>query len=249
MLFRDLSAEESSTVEPAYQAFLKTQRSLHARYGLLFQSEHSRLAGSLAGALLPGVFGELNADVIAAIAHHDYGWDTSDQKQFDHLSENDPLSFTAVSASETLPSWISSIAHGRELGPLPAVLISRHCCLLGTGSEAHAGFVAAETIRRLEIERTLVCSAEQLRCWTAALGFCDLLSLYLCSGSKSPVTLPLCHPQAKDEARTVTLRWIDDGPHLSEPIFKSDICFFANGLEYGGDHASPRPLSVHWVFD
>lgn len=248
MLLCDLSSEPSSTVEPAFSAFLRTQKRSSGRFGFLFQSEHSRLAGALARALVPGVFGELNADVIDAIAHHDDGWDSSDERQVEQLGTRRPCSFTTVGPADTLPCWISSIAHGRELGQLPAVLISRHCCLLGTGSAAHAEFVAAETERRRSIERALRFSDEQLNRWTAALGFCDLLSLYLCSGSKSAVKLPLAHPEDQKDSRNVTLRWVNDGPSLSEPILKRDICFFANGWEIVEEGAPGRPLSLKWLF-
>lgn len=248
MLIRDLSSNSSDTVEPAFSAFLKTQSPPTGHFGFFLQSEHSRLAGSLASALEPHVFGELNADVIAAIAHHDYGWDRSDAQQIEHLTGRRPCSFITVTPQDTLPSWVSSIAHGRGLGRLPAVLISRHCCLLGTGSEAHAQFVAAETHRRREIESDLNFSDEQLNCWTAALGFCDLLSLYLCSGSRAAVRLPLCHPENQKDNRNVTLRWLNDTPTFSEPVFKNNICYFARGWEYFEDERSAQPLLVTWTF-
>jgi hypothetical protein len=91
MLFRSLSAEHLLHMEPAYEAFVKTQQGPQASYGLLFQSEHSRLAGAIARALVPGVFGDLNADVITAIAHHDYGWDLSDQQQMNAFQTRSPI--------------------------------------------------------------------------------------------------------------------------------------------------------------
>ena len=133
--------------------------------------------------------------MIAAIADHDFGWTASDSKQLEALDQHPPRPFPHVSAEDTLPCWIASIAHGRKLGALQAVLISRHCCLLGTGSGKHAGFVACEAAERCAVEAALPYHPAELDRWTAALGFCDLLSLYLCSGSETPVSIPLAHPE------------------------------------------------------
>ena len=247
MLLRVLSASCSNLVEPAYEAFLKTQVQSEPTYGLLFQSEHSRVAGALAQALRPQVFGQLNPDVIAAIAHHDYGWEANDKAQLEMLSRQPPHSFTKLSAEETLPSWVASIDHGRKLGPLAAVLISRHCCLLGTGSGKHAGFLAHEAEERTQIERTLAHSPEEIDRWTGALGFCDLLSLYLCSGSQTSVRLALAHPAAGSCDRQVTLDWVNHCPRLSEPLLNPDAEFFASGYKYAGAGSGVEPLSLHWT--
>ena len=254
MLFRRLTAdpssayERSSDAEPAFAAFRKTQQSLPVPFGLLYQSEHSRLAGALARALSPDVFGDLTQDVIAAVADHDCGWDPSDRKQFESIAEGSaPVSFTAMSPEQTLPSWVGSIAHGKQLGPLAEILISRHCCLLGTGAEEHEEFVERETKRRVQIESAALYSQAEYDRWTAALGFCDLLSLYLCSGSRAAVQLPLAHPERRLNDRTVVLDWsAPDRPILSEPIFSSDVVLRANGVVYEGPHKPLEPQSWEW---
>jgi hypothetical protein len=64
--------------------------------------------------------------------------------------------------------------------------------------------------------------------WIAALGFCDLLSLYLCSGSQSAVTLPLAHPENDANARNVTLTWTNTSLCLSESVLYPNARFFVN---------------------
>ncbi len=248
MLLRRLSADSLDRLEPAYQAFVRTQTVSPPPLEILFQSEHSRLAGALAQALLPDVFGELKPEVITAIAHHDYGWDASDQQQIDAIYDRAPRPFTEVSPEETLPCWIGSIAHGRRLGPLAGVLISRHCCLLGTGSGKHAEFVAEETARRREIEYALPYSPSDLDRWTAALGFCDLLSLYLCSGSQSSVTLPLAHPESDADRAEVALKWVGGRACLSKLILDPNAQFSAVGIKYSSSAVALEPLALHWTF-
>lgn len=247
MLVRTLAPELCTEIQPAYKAFLRAQDVQKPPYGVLHQSEHSRLAGGLAGALLPDVFGPLNAHVLAAIADHDYGWNDSDDRQMSKLKENIPYPFTKVSPEETLPCWVGSIAHGRQLGGLAGVLISRHCCLLGTGSPKHAQFVEEETKQREQIEATLPYTPRELDGWTAALGFCDLLSLYLCSGSRTPVKLPLSHPEGNVGSRSVSLRWIDGQPYLSQPIFQPNTSLYARATKYSGNSDDNEPLTAAWV--
>jgi hypothetical protein len=54
------------------------------------------------------------------------------------------------------------------------------------------------------------------------VGFCDLLSLYLCSGLRATVMLPLTHPAYRHAAQAphVTLDWREGRAVFSEPIFR-----------------------------
>jgi hypothetical protein len=102
--------------------------------------------------------------------------------------------------------------------------------------------------RRKKIERALPHSPRDLDRWVAAFGFCDLLSLYLCSGSRSAVTLPLAHPEDAANARSVTLTWANAHPCLSEPVFYPNVCFFANVTRYTGNASLIKSLPVQWTF-
>ena len=248
MLLRDLnSSSPSQEVQPVFDAFLDIQSSVGGPCGVLLQSEHSRLSGAIAACLRPDIFGPLSAEVVSAIAHHDDGWDASDQAQIENLSQSAPRPFTALSAEATLPSWIASIESARQLGPLQEILISRHCCLLGTGSGKHAAFVAGEILRRGQLERTLSYSPADLDRWTAALGFCDALSLYLCCGSHAPVKLLLAHPEAPGNARHITLQWISGQPHLSESVLAENASLQAGALCYRADGSNPDYIDLTWI--
>ena len=61
--------------------------------------------------------------------------------------------------------------------------------------------------------------------WTAALGFCDLVSLYLLTGLRSEISFPLAHPSAPqaENARRVLLKFADNSLRFSPAVFKSGV--------------------------
>src|SRR5579875_1731117 len=83
--------------KPASEVFIQTEKQLQPPFGIIFQAEHSVLAGHLAKAFLPTAFGELPPEVIQAISQHDFGWKESDQAQMDLRSETTPRPFPALS--------------------------------------------------------------------------------------------------------------------------------------------------------
>jgi hypothetical protein len=211
MILRSLPKPDDTPPSPsgpraAWAVFLESQKRVKAPYAIIFQADHSKLAGDLAEALLPDAFGELPPEVIQAIAQHDFGWNAGDQSQIESFGQTSPRPFPSLSAEETLPSWHDSIAHARSLGPLVDVLVSRHFTLLGAGDPARANFVRIETERLREIERVLPYAPADLDRWTSAVGFCDLLSLYLCCGSRQSVQFLMAHPAcpAASHARKIT---------------------------------------------
>ena len=87
---------------------------------------------------------------------------------------------------------IDSIGERHSL--LAGVLTSRHFCLLAPqDNSVHHQFWQEETERR-ELIETGCFEFSDLDRFTAALGFCDLLSLLLCSGVEQRAMVPLAHP-------------------------------------------------------
>jgi Protein of unknown function (DUF3891) len=255
MIVRTASGSSSDTnqaseAKPASNVFIQSQKAAKPPYAIVFQAEHSRLAGALASALRDDVFGELPPEVIQAIGEHDYGWQTSDQSQVDAISAREPSPFPKLSTQETLPSWNESVAHAYRLGQLQYVVVSRHFSLLGPSDPERADFLAGEIRRRTEVERSLTCSTEDLNRWTAAIGFCDLLSLYLCSESRAPVEFRMAHPAdpAASDAHKVTLIWKSDSPQFSASILKSNATASINGLSYTAQGPELTPVKVEWTF-
>src|SRR5207244_1900951 len=97
---------------------------------------------------------------------------------------------------------------------------------------------------------------EDLDRWTGAIGFCDVVSLYLCSGTRETVELPLGHPGLPESrhARKVLLEWRDGSPRFSSPVIQTghavsiELCLrvgagIAQRIRGEGDvrSSSPRP--------
>ncbi len=217
----------STAPQPAWPAFQKTQKEVPLPCFLITQPAHARLAGELATRLLPEAFGDLPKDVLAAIRLHDIGWEEADTGQIRTLAEDhaaQPCSFTDISPEISTEAWRRSIRHAESISSAAAILTSRHFCSLATDSEPHhQAFLEEETDRRRPIEERFGQEADLTR-WLGALGFCDLLSLTLCSGHDWPVTIPLAHPNMPEArtAKTVTVRCVDGRLEVSPPVLKRE---------------------------
>jgi hypothetical protein len=256
MILRSLSqpkekAVDGSDAPKASEVFIETQKQVQVPYAIIFQAEHSQLAGQLAAALSEDVFGRLSSEVMQATGQHDFGWEASDQGQIEALSQRSPRPFPDLSAEETLPSWRSSVAHAGSVGPLVDVLVSRHFSLLGSGDPGREEFVRCETERREAIERILPYAPADLDRWTGAVGFCDLLSLYLCSGSQQPVAFPFAHPAspAATQAPKTTLSWHNGSPRFSSAVLRPGSQVSLTVRQYSGSGTDLRPLTLQWSFD
>lgn len=209
--------------EPAFKLFLRTQRSVSKPYQPILQPTHSHLAGELAARLIPETFGPLPVEAIEAARQHDYGWISSDTKQLRIESEQTLRPFPQLAPDETIPSWKDCIRLAESTSPLVGVLVSRHFCMLAADAEypIHARFKDEETARRQDIERRLPHCSVDLDRWAAAVGFCDLLSLYLCSGTREPAEFSFCHPAdrgARKQARKTILTWRGDCLHFEPAV-------------------------------
>lgn len=236
--------------KPASQIFLQTEKRIDLPFAIIFQAEHSALAGHIAQALSPHVFGKLPREVIEAISQHDFGWNSSDQSQMAARGHQTPRPFPELSTEESLPSWYESVAHARKLGALAYVTVSRHFKTLATGDESRAEFVRTETKRRAEVERALDYTASDLDRWTGAIGFCDLVSLYLSCGCQDSVEFPIAHPAdpAAVHAPKTILSWEEGSPSFSPPILQPDTNLSLDVRTYAGRKAELTPLRLAWNF-
>ena len=250
MILRPLNApaepaSENDEARPAWKVFMEREKHVAPPFGIIFQPEHSILAGHLAQSLLPGVFGELPPEVMQAISQHDFGW-----RKNDEANKTNPRPFPDLSTDETLPSWYESIAQAKSIGPLGEVMVSRHFTTLGTADESRAEFVRTETERREKLERNLPYSATDLDRWTGAIGFCDLLSLYLCCGSQQSVELPLAHPanSSSAHARKTVLSWKNGSPQFSPPVLQPATRVSLDVLVMRDRGSALEQLHLAWEF-
>jgi len=195
MVFRIATAAPHAKRLPAWEALAPTQQVSDA-IGYISQPAQAALAGMLAANLTADAFGTLPAEVIETISKHDTGWAMSDLNALERVAELRPKSFVESEAHEAVSAWTRSTCEARKRSALAGILTSRHFCLLTPqdGNAVHQNFVRTEIGRRQEIESQTNIPASDLDLYTAALGFCDLLSLCLCSGLAVTYHLPLAHP-------------------------------------------------------
>jgi hypothetical protein len=139
----------------------------------------------------------------------------------------------AYPAEGAVHAWRKSIREAEARSPLAGILTSRHFCLLAPRDTDphHAAFVNQESRRRDPLEAAPPLSRSDLDRFTAALGFCDLLSLCLCSGLAGSVQLPLAHPAdpGSRHAVKVTALLADETLRLDQQIMAPGVVIHVDG--------------------
>ena len=173
---------------------------------LIPQPEHARLSGELAAACRPEfLFGDssqgefaspeasaIRQEVLAAIAHHDDGWDEWERTPQVDPQSGRPLSFTELAPAEAFAIWSQCIDGAESIGPLAAWMVAGHFSRLlahaehlkraplapdwqrTTSDRRHAWFVAWSTEDKSLHTAGLAATALQ---WLWAF---DEASLWLC---------------------------------------------------------------------
>ena len=217
MILRKRVADKDGEPQPAWKAFAEVQQSDRETVGYVSQPAHAALAGQLARALNDKLFGTLTPQVLDAISRHDAGWTRADLSALGDNGTTRPVSFLSVPAESAVPVWRQSIEQAQERFPLEGILTSRHFCLLAPRDQhpAHEAFVREENARRIPLEDAAGVAPAELDRYTAALGFCDLVSLCLCSGMTGTFEIPIAHPA--DQAATLAplIRFSVDDASLS----------------------------------
>jgi hypothetical protein len=186
---------------PAWNAILRTQQQPGDDCWLITQPDHAALSGDLAANLaLP----EVTPEVVRAIGLHDEGWAACDQRALAAAGQpgaSRPRSFFQMPVAEFLAAWTGSIDRAEAVAPIGGLMVSGHFCFLADehlaagqdtpddAARIHA-FLEGEHKRRVRLrerERRPPAEVEKL---VEALQFCDLVSLYLCSGASEEVEFP-----------------------------------------------------------
>ncbi len=247
MILRFANGPASKPSEPraAIELFLRSQKHAADRWGVVPQLSHSALAGQLAQHLLTDAFGELPAEVVDAAARHDLGWKPSDDRQLAQLATRDPQPFPAMPDDE-LSSWKLSIEIAEAGPPLTRCLISRHFSALAhRPGPGHDAFLDEEIPRRTAIENRHGFKPEEMKRWAGAVGFCDLVSLYLSSGLCEPAWFPRTHPAYRDadKAPRVTLIMRNGEAQFSPGVFALGTQVRIDALRLPRDLTDPAPAT------
>jgi hypothetical protein len=215
---------------------------------LVPQPAHAVLAGELAAGLT--CFGELPPEITRAIQMHDTGWAASDAQQIQRLRSGGAqaghaVSFVAIPPREVEEAWTASINTVEALSKPGAMIISRHFSLLAGHDVVHQRFLQAEKSR----QRKLAASANDadIARWTAALGFCDLVSLSLLSGL-SKVELPLAHPASHEAQTAPRVRMQVTGRNLrfTPGVVRAGCALSIQALKHPVPAQGPRAETLTW---
>ncbi|HTZ60705.1 MAG TPA: DUF3891 family protein [Acidobacteriaceae bacterium] len=242
-------AEQAQAAGSAWARVEAAQRQHRLPCLLIPQPAHAVLAGELAACL--NCFGELPSEIQRAIQMHDTGWAAGDAQQIQRLrspegaSHSVPVSFVAIPAAEAEQAWTASIHAVEAFSSAGAVVISRHFTLLAQHDQRrHQRFLQVEKSR----QQKLGGPPADLDRWTAALGFSDLVSLYLLSGLSREVELPLAHPaspQAKTAPR-VTMRVDGANLRFTPQITLAGCVLSIQGLRHPIPSHGPRAETLTW---
>jgi hypothetical protein len=216
---------------------------------LVPQPAHAVLAGELAAGLT--CFGELPPEITRAIQMHDTGWAASDAQQIQRLRSGGAqaghaVPFIAIPPREAEEAWTASINTVEAFSKAGAMIISRHFSLLGGHDPVHQRFVEAEKARQRRLEGSA--SDADLARWTAALGFCDLVSLCLLSGLSREVEFPLAHPSSPQAKTASRVRMQVTGRNLrfTPGVVRAGTSLSIQTLKHPLPAQGPRAETLTW---
>jgi hypothetical protein len=216
-----------------WQSFADSQNPRNTVIGYISQPSHAALAGQIAATLDPSLFGKIPDAVVEIIGGHDVGWAEFDLAALESTSTKLPLSFLGVPPEIGVAAWRRSIAAAERASFLAGALTRKHFFLLAPRDRdaAHRLFIEEQAPRVHEEETQLKGCLPDGRRFAAALGFCDLMSLHLCSGSSASVRIPLTHPADPEshKADYVTVSVAEGVIQVDRPRFWSSDAICIDG--------------------
>ncbi len=251
------SEPPSNECLPAWQAISATQLRRRDAYWLITQPDHAALAGALAARFSSPDFPQLEPEVVRAIGLHDAGWALFDAEAGTAAppvnAEGKPLAFFEIVPQDFLRAWTASIDRAEQIAPIGGLIVSRHFCWLGeyrlqtaTDPPEVAAmvreFLQQEVARQQRLREHDGRSEAELLRLTAVLQFCDLLSLYLCSGARAPVIFPqqlASHP--------VRLSWREGGCALDPSPFREGVSLGITARRYPPVSCGPQTASLAFL--
>lgn len=225
MVLRTLKALDcrKGSENEAWEAFVPSQAADASILGFVTQPAHAALAGRLAAVLNGQLFGKIPEEVVAIIGMHDTGWAEVDLAALEDAGSKPPSSFISIPSAIAVRAWQRSIAEATTKSALSANVVRSHFCLLAPRDEdaEHLLFRNEEEARLRQVSPDPKYDVKDIEHFIAFLGFCDLLSLQLCSGWPGDFKLPLAHPahpRAKD-APKISISINEGIVHLSGTKF------------------------------
>ncbi|HEV7520507.1 MAG TPA: DUF3891 family protein [Candidatus Angelobacter sp.] len=204
MILRPLDPPPAANAEflPAWSVVEQSQRQKYNDCWMITQPSHAALAGEFAARLTGLDLPTLDAPIIRAIALHDAGWGMPDAQaimQSRSASQGPPKSFIACGVGEFLNAWEKSIDVAASASAAGGYIVSRHferiatvnaSRILESDRQTAESFLRNEAARQAQLAAKQGHTPKELETLTDVLQFCDLLSLYVCSGARQNVEFP-----------------------------------------------------------
>jgi len=218
---------------PAWVAVAQRQKQCAASWWLVAQPDHAALSGDLAANFVSPNFPAIDPLIAKAIGAHDAGWAMFPPEASLHpepmLSDfGKPRSFIEFGPEDFLRAWDGSINRAESICAAGGVMVSRHFCELAkfrlkenmddfAGRQLVLDFLEREAQRQRDLSTRAALAPKQSDDLLHVLQFCDVLSLYLCSGATEDVEFP-----QKFAAGRVHLRHRGDFFELSPSPFQHE---------------------------
>jgi Protein of unknown function (DUF3891) len=254
MILRPLDPTPASYQEwvSAWPVVERLQRQKYESCWMITQPSHAALAGELAARLNAPQIPKLEAELVRAIALHDAGWGMPDAQAVmrSRSSHGDcPKSFLEVGATEFVDAWTQSIEISQPGSPASGYIVSRHFWRLaehrlerGDDSENDRkriqSFLNLETARQKRLASKQTRNTGDLELLTDVLQFCDLLSLYICSGARDQVQFPEYFGIA------ARLSLVEESYKLDPPLIASGPPFSVAQLRHPATKISSQEIRV-----
>lgn len=206
MILRPLEPPPAANREflPAWSVVERLQRQKYHGCWMVTQPSHAALSGELAARICSTQIPRLDEGLVRAIALHDAGWGVPDAQaimQSRSVISAPPKSFIECSVNEFLFAWEKSIDVAASASPAGGYIVSRHFHRLAEQRLAHSAdddsdreklyrFAEEESRRQDQLASNQEHSQAELELLTDVLQFCDLLSLYICSGARNDAEFP-----------------------------------------------------------
>lgn len=215
----------SPNAATAWDVILHAQQRPASAWWLIPQADHALLAGDLAADFDPAQAPQLASDAVRAIALHDAGWTPVDEALLADHSRQRPLSFLDVPVMSMLAAWTGSIEAALSVGPVGGLMVAGHFLRLARSfaemrpaSDAAPveAFVRSEEQRRADLFERQSRTSQEVEALVDVLQLCDLVSLYLCCGSRQRVEFARA-------PRPLTLTWDGDTAVLDPSLLSRRI--------------------------
>jgi hypothetical protein len=242
------AAEEQSRAPlPVWQTVERKQKQAAHEWLLVAQPDHAALAGDLAARISSPFLPERDDEIIQGITLHDEGWAALDREPLMDAAGR-PKSFLDFLPSAFVIAWRESIERAEKVAPIAGLIVSGHFCRLGqnrmkaaidtpSDTQILREFLIREGERQRRLESMQGRSAEQIRALVDLLQFCDVLSLYLCCGSRASVDFP-----QEFAGQSISLLRRGEMCVFTPPMFDDGVSLAVRAQRFPGGQAVSIPF-------